>query len=253
LAAGIIHHEHVEVCPVAPKEADVTAVYPDITNPVVAPPGVYPPQEDSQLLIDALQNSGLAPGRRVVDLGAGSGVLAIAAATMGARDVTAFDVCPSAVACARINARTAGVHVDFRLGSWTLAKAAAPFDVAVANPPYVPAGPHAEAEAIPTTAGPTYAWNAGPDGRLILDPLCDSAAELLTDGGTLLLVQSGFADVAQSLRRLRSSGLSADVVATKLIPFGPVLTARAGWLEEIGLLPVGRREEELVVIRADKP
>jgi release factor glutamine methyltransferase len=231
----------------------VTAVYRDIAKPVVAHPGVYPPQEDSQLLIDVLQSSGLAAGRRVVDLGAGSGVLAIAAATMGACDVTAYDVCPNAVACAKANARAAGVAVDVRLGSWTLAKAAAPFDVVVANPPYVPAGPHAESEAIPRTAGPTYAWNAGPDGRLILDPLCDSAAELLTAGGTLLLVQSGFADAAQSLRRLPSSGLSADVVATQLIPFGPVLTARIRWLEDAGLLPVGRREEELVVIRADKP
>jgi len=34
----------------------VTTVYPDIVNPVVAPTGVYPPQEDSQLLIDALLN-----------------------------------------------------------------------------------------------------------------------------------------------------------------------------------------------------
>jgi release factor glutamine methyltransferase len=37
------------------------------------------------------------------------------------------------------------------------------------------------------------------------------------------------------------------------IPFGPVMSARANWLEEIGRLPRGRREEELVVIRADKP
>ncbi|MCW2556450.1 MAG: methylase [Mycobacterium sp.] len=231
----------------------MTAVYPDIANPLAAFPGVYPPQEDSQLLIDVLQDSGLALGRRVVDLGTGSGVLAIAAASMGARDVTAFDVCPKAVACAKTNARTAGVHVDVRLGSWTLAKAAGPFDVVVTNPPYVPAGPHSDAEAIPSFAGPTYAWNAGPDGRLILDPLCDSAAELLTDGGTLLLVQSCFADVAQSLRRLRSSGLRAGVVSTQLIPFGPVLTARAQWLEDTCRLALGRREEELVVIRADKP
>ena len=39
---------------------------------------------------------------------------------------------------------------------------------------------------------------------------------------------------------------------TQLIPFGPVLNARAGWMESVGMLPVGRREEELVVIRADK-
>ena len=39
---------------------------------------------------------------------------------------------------------------------------------------------------------------------------------------------------------------------TQLIPFGPVLRARAAWLESTGRLPVGRREERLVVIRAQK-
>ena len=68
----------------------------------------------------------------------------------------------------------------------------------------------------------------------------------------MLIVQSEFADAEQSLRRLRSGGLRAEVVMTQLIPFGPVLKARARWMESIGMLPVGRREEELVVIRAVK-
>jgi release factor glutamine methyltransferase len=46
--------------------------------------------------------------------------------------------------------------------------------------------------------------------------------------------------------------MDAKVIASKWIPFGPVMTARASWLEEVGLIPCGRREEELVVIRADK-
>jgi release factor glutamine methyltransferase len=51
---------------------------------------------------------------------------------------------------------------------------------------------------------------------------------------------------------LRASGLSAEVVAAQEIPFGPVLTARARWLERTGRLRPGRRLERLVVIRADK-
>jgi release factor glutamine methyltransferase len=234
------------------KGPDVTTLDSPARYPAAAD-DVYPPQDDSRLLIDALQNSGLASGSRVADLGTGSGVVAIAAAAMGAREVTAFDICPRAVACARANAHAAEVRIDVRLGSWTFAKDCAPFDLVLANPPYVPHSPHADVEVIPRLAGPALAWNAGPDGRLILDPLCDSATDLLSPRGTLLLVQSNFADVAQSLRRLRSSGLRADVVATQLIPFGPVLSARARWLEATGRLPVGRREEELVVIRADKP
>jgi release factor glutamine methyltransferase len=52
---------------------------------------------------------------------------------------------------------------------------------------------------------------------------------------------------------LASAGLDAEVVAYQWIPFGPVLTSRAAWLEETGRLEPGRREEELLVIRADKP
>jgi release factor glutamine methyltransferase len=234
------------------EEAHVTTVFPDSTIPAAAAGGVYPPQHDSLLLIDALHNSGLARGRRVADLCTGSGVVAIAAAQMGARDVTAFEICPVAVACAQTNADIAGVRLSVRLGSWTQVRDCRPFDVVVANPPYVPAMPGADSEAIPESAGPARAWDAGPDGRMILDPLCDSAADLLTDGGTLLLVHSGLANAGESMRRLRNTGLTTEVFATQLIPFGPVLRARAKWLERTGQIPVGRREEELVVIRAVK-
>jgi release factor glutamine methyltransferase len=234
-------------------EVDVTTFFSKPALPVTATAGVYPPQHDSLLLIDTLQNSGLAPGRRVADLCTGSGVVAIAAAQMGARDVTAFEICPIAVACAQTNADVAGVRLNIHLGSWIDIRDSTPFDVVVANPPYVPAMPGADTAAIPASAGPSRAWDAGPDGRLILDPLCDSAGDLLADGGTLLVVHSGLADTCESLRRLRKTGLTADVVATQLIPFGPVLRARAAWLERTGQIPVGRREEELVVIRADKP
>ena len=69
----------------------------------------------------------------------------------------------------------------------------------------------------------------------------------------MLLVHSALAGVEQSLDLLRSSGLDANVVASQWIPFGPVLSARADWLEVTGQIEQGCRTEELVVIRADKP
>jgi release factor glutamine methyltransferase len=62
-------------------------------------------------------------------------------------------------------------------------------------------------EEIPRTAGPAWAWNVGIDGLMVLDPLCGSASSLLADGGSMLLVQSAFAGVEQSLKSLRSTGL----------------------------------------------
>jgi release factor glutamine methyltransferase len=76
--------------------------------------------------------------------------------------------------------------------------------------------------------------------------------ELLAHGGTIFIVHSEFADVDRTVEGLRTGGLQADVVAEQWIPFGPVLTARAHWLERTGLLEVGRREERLAVVREDR-
>ena len=237
----------------------MTATYPDLRPQLIVaeptPPdgSVYPPQEDSRLLVNTMHLSGLIPRRRVLDLCTGSGFVAIAAAEMGCASVTAFDICPRAVRCSRGNAAVAGVEVDVREGSWIGALGCEPFEVVVSNPPYVPTPPEDDSESISSSAGPAWAWNAGPDGRLVLDPLCESVSKLLCDGGSLLLVHSALAGVQRSLDSLRATGLEADVIASQWIPFGPVLSARANWLEETGRLRRGCREEKLVVIRADKP
>lgn len=216
-------------------------------------PGVYAPQEDSRFLIETMHRTVPLAGRSVLDLCTGSGVVAVAAAHQDAADVTAFDICPKAVRSARRNAESAGVHVDVRVGTHRTALEGEPFDVVLANPPYLPTGPDAHHELISEEVGPASAWNAGPDGRLVLDPICDSAPDLLARGGTLLVVQSELADPARSLRRLSRGGLRAAIAAIRNVPFGPVLTARAPWLESIGKLRSGNRSEQLVVIRADKP
>ncbi|MCZ8378330.1 class I SAM-dependent methyltransferase [Mycobacterium sp. CPCC 205372] len=232
----------------------MTTAYTDERDTVVVPEGVYAPQEDSQLLVDVMEKTGLAVGNRVADLCTGSGFVAIGAALQGASAVAAFDICPRAVRTARVNAAAAGAAVDVHLGSWARAVEFGPFDLIVSNPPYVPHDPElADDATIPAHAGPPRAWNAGPDGRLVLDPLCAAAPSLLADGGSMLIVHSEFSGPRQTLAGLAAAGLDAEIIAYQWIPFGPVLTARAAWLEEAGLLESGRREEELVVIRADKP
>ena len=217
----------------------------------VANGGVYPPQHDSRLLVQAMERSAIVAGRRVLDLCTGSGVVAIAAAELGAASVTAFDICPRAVRCARVNTRTAGVEVDVRQGPWIHALGCAPFDVIVANPPYVPTAP--DAAVLSPAAGSPWTWDGGGDGRRVLGPLCQSASALLSAGGSLLLVQSELSGIEMSLETLRTSGLDVEVIASQLVPFGPVLSALAGWLEAELLIQPGCREEQLVVIRADKP
>jgi release factor glutamine methyltransferase len=231
----------------------MTSAYADPPGELTVPEGVYAPQHDSELLTEVLHRTGLARGSRVADLCTGSGVAAIGAARQGAANVMAFDISAEAVRCARRNALAAGVEVDVHLGTWSLAIEFGPFELVLCNPPYVPEPPTGDAEVIPAHAGPAAAFNGGVDGRLVLDPLCAAAPDLLTDDGTLLIVHSEFSDVDASLAVLRKAGLKASVIARQRIPFGPVLTARAGWLRHRGLLEHGRRHEELVVIRADVP
>ena len=230
----------------------MTTAYTDLDAGEV-PTGIYPPQHDSHLLIDAMIDSGSVSGARVADLCTGSGVVAIAAAAAGAAEVAAFDICPRAVRYARVRARERRVNVQFRRGSCLSATRFAPFDVIVANPPYVPQDPGEQGRVIPATAGPAYAWNGGADGRMVLDPLCAAVPQLLAEGGTFLVVQSEFADVPRTLSTLRALAMRVEVVAQQTIPFGPVMTAHARWLARTGLLEPHRREESLVVIRADAP
>ena len=247
--AGINHPNALCVSKLSGK-ADVTIAYPDVGIPTVTE-GVYTPQQDSQLLVDVMEKTGLARGHRVADLCTGSGVVAIAAGEQGAAEVTAFDICPRAVRYARVSASAAGVNVAVHLGSWARSAEFGPYDLIVCNPPYVPHNSGDVGELV--DLGPVAAWDAGYDGRRVLDPLCAAARDLLADSGTMLLVQSEFAGPRQTLAALAASGLDAEIIAWQWIPFGLVLTAHAQWLEETGRLEPGRREEELVVIRADKP
>ncbi len=230
----------------------MTTAYTEAPDELIASAGVYTPQEDSRFLIDVMEKADLARGRRVVDLCTGSGVVAVAAGGQKASHVTAFDVCSRSVRCARMNALSAGVDVDVHLGSWARAAEFGPFDLVLCNPPYVPHDPDVTYAPMPADVGPARAWDAGYDGRLVLDPLCEAVSDLLAPGGTFLLVQSEFAVPRQTLAALASAGMDAEVVAYQWIPFGPVMTSRASWLEDTGRLEPGRREEELVVIRADK-
>ncbi|MFI5806087.1 HemK2/MTQ2 family protein methyltransferase [Streptomyces sp. NPDC051561] len=208
------------------------------------PSGVYAPQDDTRLLLTALRREPLGPSCTVLDIGTGSGALAIEAARLGAR-VHAIDVARRAVLTARFNAWRQGQHV--RVGRADLASVvpAGGYHLLLSNPPYVPSPQPGQPR-----RGPARAWDAGPDGRAVVDRICAAAPRLLRPDGTLLMVHSALSDTAATLRHLAARGLEPEVADRALVPFGPVLRSRLEWLRAGGLLGADEDKEELVVIRA---
>ncbi|MEU3785780.1 HemK2/MTQ2 family protein methyltransferase [Streptomyces sp900129855] len=209
------------------------------------PRGVYPPQADTRLLERALRRERITGETDVLDLGTGSGLLAVEAARLGGR-VTAVDISWRAIAVAWLNALLNGQSLRVRHGDLAAAVPGRRFDLVTANPPYVPAPGAAPPR------GPARAWDAGRDGRLLIDRICDTAPTVLRPTGTLLIVHSHLCGVDATLARLQKAGLRAEVVDRARLPFGRVLRSRLAWLREQGLTADGTTEE-LVVIRAAHP
>ncbi|MBT2442101.1 methyltransferase [Streptomyces sp. ISL-36] len=211
---------------------------------LIALPSVYRPQGDTHLLAAALAHEDLGPLTNVLEIGTGTGALALHAARSGAA-VMAVDVSWPAVVTARINALRHRLPLRVLHGDFAERTEGRRFDLVMTNPPYVPA----PATRLPSH-GPQRAWDAGPDGRMVIDRICDTAPALLRQGGVLLMVHSGMCGPESTVERLTAVGLCAEITARASVPWGPVLRSRRAWLEGRGLARAADEWEELVVIRA---
>jgi release factor glutamine methyltransferase len=214
---------------------------------LVTLPGVFRPISDTWLLADALDNEAPGPDARVLDLCSGSGALAVRAALGGAREVTAVDVSRRAVATIRLNAALNGVHVRALRGDLLTAVGGERFDAIVSNPPYVPAA----RDELPAR-GRGRAWDAGRDGRALLDRICAQAPGQLRPGGVLLVVHSSLLGYERTAELLSDAGLHVDLAAQQRGPLGPLMNGRRAYLRAQGMLAPGQDEEDVLVVRGRK-
>jgi release factor glutamine methyltransferase len=194
-------------------------------------------------LADVLARGDYARGRRVLEICTGSGLLALAAAEGGAESVTATDLSWRSVATAWLNTRRCGAQVRVRRGDLFAPIRGHRFDLILANPPYVPS----EARRAPRHRM-ARCWDGGITGRAFIDRICAEAPRHLSEAGMLLIVHSSICDEQQTLRHLEQQQFEARVLASTTEGFGPVLRSRAAMLERHGLIRVGQRHEQLIVI-----
>ena len=162
------------------------------------------PRPETELAVDAALEALALPGSRgrVVDVGTGSGCIAVAlAATRPDAAVVAIDRSRAALSVARRNARRHGVDGRVTMVAGDLATALVPrqtIDVLVSNPPYVPDG-SPDVDIDVARHEPAAALYAGPDGLDVVRRLIVDAARLVRPGGRLVVeIGAGQAETVAS-------------------------------------------------------
>jgi len=155
-------------------------------------PAVLVPRPETELVIERALSliDETAAGRRVCDLGTGSGAIALALAVERPRwQIAASDCSSAALELARGNARRHGLHqVEFLQGDWFVPLAGRRFHLIASNPPYVATGDPA---LLRLRHEPRVALTPGHEGTEALQHIVAEAPQYLMPGGWLVLEHAG--------------------------------------------------------------
>lgn len=182
--------------------------------------GVYPPSDDTFLVLDKLKLNG---GELVLDVGTGTGILAIKCALRGCY-VVGIDINKVAVKNARFNAKVNNVEelTSFLCSDATSAlRDECKFDVIVMNPPYLPSTD------ISSMDDPS--WNGGPDGTSLIIRVIKELHRILSKRGKLYFVISSLSNYDNVFSLLKIMGFQSTILAKKKF-----------WFEELFLVEVRR-------------
>ncbi len=194
---------------------------------------VLVPRPDTETLVEeALERLPEDAAIRVVDVGTGSGAIAVVLATSRPKAVVfATDVSTDALAVATANARRLGAAITFRQGDLLRAmEGEAPFDLIVANLPYVPSG-DLPGLAPDLASEPALALDGGCDGLDVVRRLVAQAPRHLCPGGWLML-EIGAGQAAATIDLLQVAGFGEVGTRRDLGAIERVVRGRMGTVDK---------------------
>jgi len=201
------------------------------------PATVYPPREDTALLFSSLSKLGAGKGRKLLEIGCGSGAISIAAAKLGWQ-VTSCDVNPLAIATTTGNAShnnvtlkavEAGLDEDSNFVNQKIVESQGPFDIITWNLPYLSPisgdddrlGPFEDAGLVDTPKN--SGW-----GVALLQTLTREN-NLLNQGGAVYLLHTNNERGNSLQSRWRAAGWATRISSELQLVDGERLTCFAAW------------------------
>jgi release factor glutamine methyltransferase len=178
------------------------------------------PRPETEVLVGTvLEWAGGRPDLSAIDIGTGSGAIALSLAVEGEFGrIVATDVSADAIELARHNAQRCGVagRIEFRHGElWADNGDGARFDVVVSNPPYIAESERSSLQPEVRDWEPAGALFAGADGLSVVNAIVDGAWDQLNEGG-LLAVEIGAGQGDAVRERACERGYAAVRVITDL-------------------------------------
>ena len=164
---------------------------------------IYSPQEDSFLLEREVKR--FSGGKKVLDIGTGSGIQALRALKSGAREVLAVDINKEAVeSCkkAGVNAVVSDLFSSIDEGK--------KFDLIIFNPPYLPFDEREDTESSLATTG-------GKKGNEVIIRFLEDAGNYLSREGRILLVVSSATPKSRIMQTLKKKKLKKKTIASKKV------------------------------------
>ncbi|MCS7102857.1 MAG: methyltransferase [Candidatus Korarchaeum sp.] len=167
--------------------------------------GVYWPAEDSLLVLEALRPLDLR-GKACLDLGTGTGILAIEMARKGCWTV-ASDLSLDSCLLARLNSSLNSVSVEVVQGSLVRHFRSSAFDLVVFNPPYLP------------LEGESEQWTGGELGRKLIDSVLIDLPRILKVGGVALILHADFNNPELTAKKVEALGMRVSITKRRKLAF----------------------------------